>query len=192
MFKISKQLTELLLRLNLIQKNKDSETIDFEIKNSPVIFSKGTKVNFKTFFDADTNERLEKIKPDAVYHFDKEPLILFFDLKKDDKRNIEIIKKQSYNFDKPVIFILELGKPLAIFNAFSYSKKSGKFDLDKINAEEIDIDKNEKYIDKFSFWNLQSGDTWQWFDKIFVSKSKNRVHTELLNNIEKLRKLLKM
>ncbi len=187
MFKISDQLKALLLRLTLIQKNKDSETIDFEIKNSPVIFSNGTKVNFKTFFDADTHERLEKIQPDAVYHFDKEPLMLFFDLKQNDKRNIEIIKKQSYNFDKPVIFILEFGKPLAIFNAFSYSQKSGKFDLDKI--ADVDLDKIEKdeNIEKFSFWNLQSGNTWQWFNKLFASKSKNRVHTQLLKNIANLR-----
>jgi hypothetical protein len=191
MITISNQLEQLLLNLSLVQKKKDSETIDFEIKNSPVIFRSGVKVNFKTFFDADTHERLEKIKPDAVYHFDKEPLMLFFDLKKNDKRNIETIKKQCYNFDKPVIFILEFGKPLAIFNAFSYSINDKK----KLELAEITNNENgESNVDKFSFWNLQSGNTWEWFDNTFFSKKRktnNRVHAALLSNISTLREILK-
>lgn len=178
---ISKQLKELFKKLQLMEVDEYGK----DIYNGVV-----AKENFASVFSFDNTERLKEIQVDWVYHFDKEPLVLFFDLDKNDKRNIEIIKKQSYNFDKPVIFILEFGKPLAIFNAFSYSKKTGKFDLDKIDAEKVDTETNEKYIDKFSFWKLQSGDTWEWFDKIFFNKSKNRVHTELLNNIKNLRKSL--
>jgi len=173
-----KSLLSLLERLDLISINQDDEIV---LKNG---------VLFKGQYDQLSSEeelQLNKVEPDALYHFDKQPLILFFDLTNYtdiDKQQLKIHRK-TYSYDKPVIFIINQHE-INIYNAFAYDKKQKR--LEKINS---------KHIHQFKFWKLHSGQTWEWFNNNIFNRPNNtkkyrtkRVHEELLNNIKKLRDLL--
>ncbi len=171
---LSSQLQNLLTDLQFVPNKKERGEEGFV----GIVFRGEYDTTFKNL---DDQKSLEKIKPDAVYHFDKQPMILFFDYSQKElsaERETEI-HKQAYNYDKPVIFILK-NNEVHIFNAFSYHKENGL----------SSIDQNDKM--QFSFWKLQSGNTWEWFDKEFTKKQKKdgRVHRELLNNIKVLREIL--
>ena len=119
-------------------------------------------------------EQLNILKPDAFYHFNGIPLILFFENPSpaDTKR----IHRQSWCFNQsPVIFILT-EEHLSVFNAFHYDKK---YDLEPLPLDESEIKQH------FSFWELQSGNTWKWIERTFFKgKSKQyRVDRYLLDNI---------
>jgi len=139
-------------------------------------------------FPLELQKRLETIQPDAYYVFNNLPFILFFDLSDQSNRLREgEIHKQVWSFDQsPVIFIIKQSE-VQIFNAFGYTK-----DRNSLNGglEEIklsDKDRNEL----FSFWNLQSGETWKTWNKDYLAKShKSRVNQQLFDNIKKVREEL--
>lgn len=148
------------------------------------------KENGKEFsgFISEVQKKINTIEPDAYYIFNKQPLILFFDLtsEKNNKRE-KIIHKQVWSFDNsPVIFIIK-GQEIKVYNALNYSKK-------KESLEEIELDEKE-LINKFSFWKLQSGSTWRWLqNEYFESRSKKqnrrRVNEQLFKNIKDVRRYL--
>lgn len=139
-------------------------------------------------FSTDLNKKLELIKPDAFYVFNKQPLILFFDLSStvDAERENEI-HKQVWSFDNsPIVFVIK-DSEVKVYNALSYSKKEESLDEIKLSQEEIE--------DKFSFWNLQSGTTWKWLQEDYYenNKKKNfrkRVNEKLFQNIKDVRQTL--
>ncbi|MCK4765493.1 MAG: N-6 DNA methylase [Candidatus Aminicenantes bacterium] len=117
---------------------------------------------------------LEKIKPDAFFCFNNEPLILFFD----NPDNEKIIHQQCWNFNKaPVIFINTKSR-LKIFNGFSFD--SGRGLLHKL-ADGTDYR-------QFSYWRIVSGQLWREYEKEFSKKK--RLDYKLLENIEAAREIL--
>lgn len=168
------QLNKLLIRLGLENtvffRNKDDNAYSF---------------NFHT----DIKNKLETIKPDAIYVFNKQPFILFFDLTEENNSFTENeIHKKVWSFDNsPVIFIVK-NSEIQIFNALNYIKNKdgndGKLEELVLTVEERD--------NKFSFWNLQSGETWEWFQNDYLENTKKRdtrkrVNERLFQNIKEVR-----
>ncbi|MDM8530037.1 N-6 DNA methylase, partial [Anaerolineales bacterium HSG25] len=136
-----------------------------------------------TCFSHAIRDNLNIIRPDAVYHFNREPFILFFDFTKQENRRREtVIHRQVWCFDKaPIVFFI-FDDEVQIYNAFRYQREHDK--LQPLNVSD--------YEDKFSFWELQSGNTWQWLQDTFYYKNikKHRVDQRLFDNIKTTRKKL--
>lgn len=170
-------LLALLIRLKLENavffRDKENKSYDFD-------------------FHIDVEKKLEAIRPDAIYVFNKQPFVLFFDLTKnnDFARENEIHKK-VWSFDNsPVIFIVKKDE-IQVFNALNYIKDkngtNGK--LEKLNLTDEERD------NRFSFWNLQSGETWKWFQNDYLENTKKketrkRVNERLFQNIKEVRQYL--
>ncbi len=144
-------------------------------------------------FSHETRTKLLKISPDAVYAFNNSPYILFFDL----TNNINLekerdIHKQVWSFDQaPLMFVVK-GEEVKIYNAFAYEKKVKE---EESHLQEIKLGTEETRNEIFSFWKLQSGDTWKWLQtKYYENKklndSKKRVHQKLFDNIKQVREKL--
>lgn len=138
-------------------------------------------------FHKDIKQRLESIEPDAVYFFNAQPLILFFDISQ-NKRDLGELYKKVWSFDNTsVIFIIQETE-IKVFNALNYLKKQKS--LEKITLSEQEIEK------LFNLWELESGNTWKWFQNNYL-KTKNkkdyqkRVNKKLFSNIKKVREDLK-
>ena len=115
-----------------------------------------------------------KIKPDAFFCFNNEPLLFFFENPGDEKE----IHKQCWNLNKvPVIFI-NTKSQLKIFNGFSFDNKTGF--LSKL------AEKSE--LDRFSYQEIVSGQLWREYEKEFSKR--NRLDYKLLKNIEAARDIL--
>lgn len=172
---LKKSLKNLLNQLNLIE-------------NKAVFFREEEDGEGFNGFSTDLNKKLELIKPDAFYVFNKQPFILFFDLTSnvDTGRESEI-HKQVWSFDNsPIVFVIK-NSEVKVYNALSYSKKEESLDEIKLSQDEIE--------DKFSFWNLQSGTTWKWLQEDYYenNKKKNfrkRVNEKLFQNIKDVRQTL--
>lgn len=139
---------------------------------------------------SDVQNKLDRILPDAIYVFNNLPLILFFNMV--DNNSVEReneIHKKAWSFDyAPIIFIIK-SQEIKVYNALNYIKSKDKSELEEINLSQSEI------IDKFSFWNLQSGYTWKWLqNEYFENKKKNeyrkRVNERLFQNIKEVRKKL--
>lgn len=158
------------------------------LRNEAVFFLE--EENWKSLISAETRKKLEKIKPTAIYIFDGNPYILFFDLTDNiDPEREQTIHKQVWSFDQaPLAFVVK-GSDIRIFNAFAYEKKRNESGL-----QEIDIS-NEERNKQFSFWNLQSGKAWKWLQENYKKKKQNdlvkRVHQKLFDNIKAVREYLK-
>lgn len=171
---MKKSLKNLLNQLNLIE----NKAVFFRNKEDGEVFSG---------FSSDINKKLELIKPDAFYVFNNQPFILFFDLTANidlDKENG--IHKKVWSFDNsPIIFIIK-DTNIKVYNALSYSKK-------KKSLEEIKLSEEERN-EKFSFWNLQSGTTWQllqnYYEKNKKKETRKRVNEKLFQNIKEVRETL--
>lgn len=152
-----------------------------DLHKSPAVFflneDDGKTFDFK---NKELRSRLTAIEPTAFYVFNNQPLILFFDLSENynPEREKEIHKK-VWSFDQsPIIFIVKANE-IKIFNAFSYSKK--KEQLEEIKNVSSGI---------FSFWNLQSGNTWRWLQTEYYENKniqKKRVNQKLFENIRAVR-----
>lgn len=135
----------------------------------------------------DIKKKLELINPDAIFVFNNQPFILFFDLTDSNDRNEKIIHKQVWSFDNsPVVFILK-NNDIKVYNALNYNKKEN-------SLEEIKLSEQERNI-KFSFWNLQSGNTWKWllqdyYENNRKKETRKRVNERLFENIKDVRKAL--
>jgi hypothetical protein len=140
------------------------------------------------FFSTETNKKLEKISPDAVYSFNDLPFILFFDLSNisdSDNDREKNIHKQVWSFDQaPLVFVIK-DTEVKIFNAFAYEKRQKQL-------QEIVLDEGETRKNVFSFWKLESGEAWNWLQKNYYKdrKQKNRnkrVNQKLFDNIKLVR-----
>lgn len=143
-------------------------------------------------FHIDTKNKLSTIKPDAVYVFNKQPFILFFDLTDiANQKSENEIHKKVWSFDNsPIIFIIK-STEIQIFNALNYIKDKNGNDgkLEELNLTEEERD------NRFSFWNLQSGETWKWFQNDYLENTKKketrkRVNERLFQNIKEVRQYL--
>lgn len=142
-------------------------------------------------FSFDIREQLHKINPSAVYHFNNQPFILFFDTSNDNLKikNDNQIFREVWSWDiVPVVFIIYPDGSDKVFNAFHYQK-------DRDSLEEFKLKNTEKY-EQFSFWNLQSGETWKQLEEQFYKKgnrdilNKQRVNHKLFENIKHAREQL--
>ncbi|MDP3912286.1 MAG: hypothetical protein Q8R96_00915 [Bacteroidota bacterium] len=158
------------------------------LRNEAVFFL--DEENWKSLVTAETRKKLEKIKPTAIYVFDGNPYILFFDLTDiADPEREQTIHKQVWSFDQaPLAFVLK-GSDVKIYNAFAYEKSLKAQGLQEIHLK----DGERRKI--FSFWNLQSGATWKWLQENYKKKKQNdrakRVHQKLFDNIKTVREYLK-
>ena len=138
----------------------------------------------------ETVKKLDIIKPDALYIFNNQPYILFFDLTENYRAEREHqIHKQVWSFDQcPLIFILK-ESDISIYNAFAFNK-------DQNRLQKIEITEDETLF-QFSFWNLQSGNTWKWLQDTYYKSlklkdeiQKRRVNQKLFENIKLVREEL--
>ncbi len=154
--------------------------VKLKLQDNAVIF--GPESEWSEFSSV-IRESLKIIRPDAVYHFNKQPFILFFDFTKPENREREnIIHRRVWCFDKaPVVFFV-FEDEVQIYNAFRYQQEHDT--LEKLNVSD--------YEQQFSFWRLQSGNTWQWLQDTFHYKNikKDRVDQKLFDNIKETRKKL--
>ena len=163
----------------------DNLLTQLELKGSDAVFLKNKEDKFDVFLHFDIKKKLDLINPDAIYVFNKQPFILFFDLTddKNTEREDEIHKK-VWSFDNsPVIFVLK-GKEIIVYNALNYAKKDNRLEAINIPAEKIN--------ELFSFWNLQSGSTWQWLQEEALNNDRKkttqkRVNERLFQNIKEVR-----
>ena len=166
---MKKALKNILNQLDLIENN----AVFFRDKEDGEVF---------TDFSSDTQKRLEEIKPDAFYVFNKQPFVLFFDLTSNTDLEIEIHKK-VWSFDSsPIIFVIKEAE-VKVYNALNFEKHKG--------LEEIKLSEKERNR-KFSFWSLQSGEAFEWFfEKHKRTILKKRVNQQLFDNIKQTIILLK-
>jgi len=174
--------------IELIEKLELSE-------DKGVLFIKKFKLwtNAGNEFSNEICNKLDKISPDAVYHYLNQPFILFFDRtvgKTKFLKSERLIFKEVWSWDKvPIVFFI-YEDDLKVFNAFHYQRK---LDDQNDTLELIDRSKNEIY-EQFSFWNLQSGNTWRWLEENFYTKkqrsgkrtniiSQQRVNQKLFDHI---------
>jgi len=140
-------------------------------------------------FNMDIKQRIESIEPDAVYIFNSQPLILFFDLTEKEK-NLDELYKKVWSFDHTSIIFLIKEKDIVVFNALNYIKEKNLNTLEKIDLSKREIQK------LFNLWELESGKTWEWFQSKFIDKKKGQTHRKRVNqrlfsNIKQVREDLK-
>lgn len=168
---MKKALKTLLNQLELI----DNNAVFFRNEEDGEVFSG---------FSTDVNKKLELIKPDAFYVFNKQPFVLFFDLTSNSDVNSENeIHKKVWSFDNsPIIFVIK-DTDIKVYNALNFEKHKG--------LEEISLSEEERNK-KFSFWNLQSGKAFEWFyEKHKKTVLKKRVNQQLFENIKQTIVILK-
>lgn len=117
---------------------------------------------------------INKIKPDALFCIQNEPLILFFE--NDSIEDLEELEKQIWNFNQsPTIFIKE-NNLWVIKNGFKLLE----------NNKGLEVISNN--ISDFEYFKIITGQTWQEYKHHF--ENKKRVDYSLLNNIEVARNIL--
>lgn len=117
---------------------------------------------------------LEYLKPSAFFCINNEPLILFFD----EKRDLEKLEKQIWNFNQtPVIFINENDQWI-IKNGFKLLETNKR--LETLTST--------LYTSDFEYFELITGKSWEKYRTDF--EQKNRVDYYLLKNIEEVRSVL--
>lgn len=154
-----------------------------------VIFKDKETNNYSVDFHKDIKQRIVSIEPDAVYVFNSQPLILFFDLTEKEKDLDELYKK-VWSFDNTSIIFLIKERDIEVFNALNYIKDKNLNKLEKIDLSGQEIDR------LFNLWELESGKTWEWFQNNYIEKKKGRTHAKRVNerlfsNIKQVREDLK-
>lgn len=170
-------LSQLKLEKSVVFGNKNKDVYCIDLNNEIGGFHK------------DVQQRIEAIEPDAVYFFNSQPLILFFDLT-EQKRNLDELYKKVWSFDNTsVIFIIEKSE-IKVFNALNYIKDKKQNSLEEITLSQQEIAR------LFNLWELESGKTWEWFQDKYIDgkrkkNQKQRVNERLFANIKKVREDLK-
>lgn len=166
------QLNELLSRLGLLN----------------TVFFKDKEGQYSNGLHFDIQNKLKLINPDAIYVYNNQPLILFFDLTDSlDSKREEDIHKKVWSFDNSPIAFMVKGGEVKVYNALNYVKEEKRL-------KEISLS-NEELLDKFSFWNLQSSNIWDWFQQEYIETTrtntvKKRVNDKLFQNIRDVRNAL--
>lgn len=170
-------LSQLKLEKSVVFGNRDKDDYCMDLNNEIGGFHK------------DIQQRIESIEPDAVYFFNSQPLILFFDLT-EQKRNLDELYKKVWSFDNAsIIFIIEKTE-IKVFNALNYIKDKKQNSLEEITLSQQEIER------LFNLWELESGKTWEWFQQKYIDgkrgkNQKQRVNERLFANIKKVREDLK-
>lgn len=149
---------------------------------------KNKEGKYSSCLHIDLHNKLALINPDAIYLFNDQPLILFFDLS-DNTNTIgeeEIHKKIWYFDNSPIAFIVK-NDEIKIYNALNYLKEEKQL-------EELQLD-NETINERFSFWNIQSSKFWKWFQEEYIEnnrkkETKKRANERLFQNIKDVRNAL--
>lgn len=153
------QLNNFLSQLNLLEKvifrNKDNDTYAFD-------------------YQKDIHQKIKSILPDAIYFFNSQPLILFFDLT-ERNRELNDLYKKVWSFDNTSIIFLIKETSIEVFNALNYIKDKNQNALEKIDLSE------EEIIKLFNLWELESGNTWDWFQEKYIEKQKGKSHRKRVN-----------
>jgi hypothetical protein len=146
------------------------------VEKESVFLFKENREELFAIISKETSKKLEIIDPDAIYVFNKQPYILFFDLtKQENQKRVNEIHKQVWSFDQAPLVIFVKESTEEYYNAFDFDKKTGK--LSEILDKNIEI--------KCNFWNLQSGETLDWFYSKYKSSIKQkRVNQQLFLNIK--------
>ncbi len=132
---------------------------------------------------AEIIDKLKSLSPDATYYFNSTPLILFYDFTCNENSEIvESFHTQVWCFDKAPIVIALYQNSVEVFNAFQFVKSNNQLENLKLPLNQI--------IERFSFWKLQTGKTWEWLEETSTSEKKKRVHQKLFENIKELRRIL--
>lgn len=139
-----------------------------------VIFRNRDNNTYAIDFHKDIQQKIESILPDAVYIFNSQPLILFFDLTKDNRELGDLYKK-IWSFDNTSIIFIIKDTGIEVFNALNYIKDNNQNTLEKIDLSEHEIKK------LFNLWELESGNTWDWFQKEYIEKQKGKTHRKRVN-----------
>lgn len=161
----------------------DNLLVQLKLNDTDTVFFRSEDNGYAVDLHSDILNKLELIRPDAIYIFNNQPFILFFDLtgNKNIQQENEIHKK-VWSFDNsPVIFIVK-DRDILIYNALNYIKQDNRL-------EEIKLSEKER-TEKFSFWNLQSGFTWKWLQNEYLKKkqeTRKRVNERLFQNIKDVR-----
>lgn len=158
-----------------------------QLENKAIFRNKETGKYCVDFLHKDIKQRIESIGPDAVYIFNSQPLILFFDLT-EQNRNLDELYKKVWSFDNASIIFLIGEKDITVFNALNYDKELKS--LERINKSTEEIKR------LFNLWELESGETWKWFQKDYIDKKsrknyQKRVNERLFSNIKQVREDLK-
>ena len=169
---MGKSLNQFLSQLNI------GEAVSFKKEN-------GT---YSPTIHFDIQNKLSLIDPDAIFIYNNQPLILFFDLSGNtDTKREEDIHKKVWSFDySPIAFVIK-NREIKVYNALNYIK-------DKRRLEELHLT-DEEITRKFSFWNIQSSGIWTWFQKEYIEPYKKkgikkRVNERLFQNIKDIRNAL--
>ena len=124
---MTKALKNILNQLDLIE----NKAVFFRNKDDGEVFNG---------FSSDINKKLDEIKPDAFFVFNKQPLLLFFDLTSiNDEETEKEIHKKVWSFDNsPIIFVIK-DKDIKVYNALNFEKYKG---LEEIQLSEKERNKN--------------------------------------------------
>lgn len=150
-----------------------------------VIFRNRDNNTYAIDFHKDIQKKIESILPDAIYIFNSQPLILFFDLT-ENNRELDDLYKKVWSFDNTSIIFILKNSGIEIFNALNYVKENKQNTLEKIDLSEKEVKR------LFNVWELESGKTWNWFQKKYIDnqRGKNqrkRVNERLFSNIKDVR-----
>ncbi len=166
--------------MNIALKNvfKNLQLIEGQ---SVFLFKKEDK-NTCAYISKETFKKLEIITPDAVYSFNKQPYILFFDLTNTENQiRISEIHKQVWSFDQAPLMIFVKNNVTEYYNAQEFDKKT------KALSQILD----NNIINKINFWDLQSGETLNYlYNKNKKFNENKRVNQQLFLNIKQTISLL--
>ncbi|MDQ5930089.1 MAG: hypothetical protein QG594_1872, partial [Bacteroidota bacterium] len=149
------------------------EKLDLLEKDGLIYFSDIKKNKLNNFTNR-IKESLIKIKPDAFFCINNEPLILFFE----NPENLETLQKQIWNFNQSPAIIIKQKNQWIVKNGFKL--------LDGNKELETLADSND--VSDFEYFKIITGETWEKYKSKF--ENKNRVDHFLLKNIEDARNLL--
>lgn len=153
-----------------------------------VVFRDRSDNSYHAQFHKDIQQKIESILPDAVYIFNSQPLILFFDVT-EENRELNDLYKKVWSFDNTSIIFIIKDSGVEIFNALNYIKDKKQNTLEKIDLSDKEIKR------LFNLWELESGKTWNWFQKKYIDNQrgknqKKRVNERLFSNIKDVRNYL--
>lgn len=157
--------------MNNYSLNKVLKSLDLD---QSVVFRDKNDNSYDAQFHKDIQQKIESILPDAVYIFNSQPLILFFDLTEED-RELNDLYKKVWSFDNTSIIFIIKNTDIEVFNALNYIKDKKQNTLEKIDISTEEIER------LFNLWELESGNTWNWFQKEYIEKQKGKTHRKRVN-----------
>ncbi len=146
--------------------------LGFNCQNGLHFFS---MAEWKNKFPRRVEEVIErKLKPYAIYEFNNEPFILFFETHQEPE-----IHKWCWNANSSPLIVIHEGNQIKVYNGFSFDRKKKILNL---------LAEGEEEPEHFNYLNLVSGKFLETYSSRF--EETNRVDYKLLENIEAARDIL--